>query len=116
MPRFIDRDELAQVNLGPCECEDKSKHTTDTLWIRRRLSYPDQLYLGDAMAQGSNEAMWVLFNLRVAKWNLVDAKGKPIPLSRAVWQNLDEDFAKQIQSAIDDNRDEDAEATELPND
>lgn len=115
MPHFIQRDELKQVDLGPCECEDTSKHQTDSIWIRKQLSYPDQLYLADTMSQGATEAMWALFNMRVAKWNLVDDKGKPIPLSRAVWQNLDEAFAKQIQDAINETRDEAGEATELPN-
>ena len=106
MPHLINRDDLVKVDLGPCDCEDTSKHPTDTVWIRRKLSYPDQLYLADAMAVGNAEALWTLFNLRVAKWNIVDAKGKPIPLSRATWNNLDEAFAEKIQKAMTDVQDE----------
>jgi len=113
MPHLIDREDTVKIDLGPCDCEDTSKHSIDSIWIRRRLSYPDQLYLADAMAVGNAEAVWTLFNLRVAKWNIVDAKGKAILLSRAVWQNLDEEFAKKIQDAIGSVQGEDE--PEVPN-
>jgi hypothetical protein len=111
MPRFIDRNSVKQVDLGPCECPTKGVHATDSVWLREQLSYADHLFLADMMAQGSTEALWALFNLRVARWNLVDEKGKPVSLSRSNWQNLDEATARQIQDAIGEL----AVDAELPN-
>lgn len=112
MPRFVDRNQVKVVSLGPCQCPG-SPHGEDSVRIRERLSYADQLHLADASNVSMTEALWTLFNLRVVGWNLTDEKGKPVPTSRATWQNLDEDTAKAIQDAITAlSNDEDGE---LPN-
>lgn len=112
MPRFIDRNRTERREIGPCECPGKP-HETDYINVRVRLSYPDQLHLADSYAQGAVEGMWSLFNLRVASWNFLDERGKPVPLSRANWQNLDESTAKAIQDEIEKVREEGTE--DLPN-
>lgn len=117
MSRFIDRSTTETHDIGPCECPEVNgvkPHETDTIRIRGRLSYADSLHLADAYAQGAVEGLWALFNLRVAGWNFLDERGKPVPLSRASWQNLDADTASAIQSAIEKVR-ETQEADDLPN-
>ena len=112
MSRFVDRDATETVEIGPCQCPS-TPHGTDTVRIRKRLSYADQLHLADASNQSMTEALWTLFNLRVAGWNLTDERGRPVPLSRANWQNLDEDTAKAVQEAINSlGKDDEAD---LPN-
>lgn len=111
MSRVIDRTAVQTKELGPCECPG-TPHSADTIRLRERLSYADQLHLADAYAQGSAEGMWTLFNLRVAGWNLTDGT-KPLPLSRATWQNLDEATVGRIIELIGEVRDADSE--ELPN-
>lgn len=116
MSRFIDRSTTETCEIGPCECPEVNgtkPHETDTIRIRKRISYPDQLHLADAYAQGALEGMWALFNLRVAAWNFLDERGKPIPLSRAAWQNLDEATAKVISEQIEKVREEGVD--DLPN-
>lgn len=112
MSRLIDRNAVTVQELGPCECPG-TPHESDTIRIRQRLSYADQLYIADAYGQGATEGLWALFNLRVAGWNLVDEKGKPMPLSRATWQNLDEPTLDRIMELIDEARDTTGE--DLPN-
>lgn len=112
MSHLVDRNKVKVVELGPCECPGKP-HDTDSVRIRETLSYADMLHLADSSAQGTTEALWALFNMRVASWNLVDEKGKSLPLSRAVWQNLSQQTASTIQEAISEIDDE---STELPND
>lgn len=99
MARFVDRNDVTVVELGPCQCPG-TPHDTDTVRLRKRLSYADQLHLADASNVSMTDALWTLFNLRVVGWNLADEKGKPVPTSRAMWQNLDEDTAKAISDAI----------------
>jgi hypothetical protein len=113
MSHLVDRNKVKVVELGPCECPGKP-HDTDTVRIRESLSYADYLHLNDAASSGAMEGVWALFNMRVAGWSLVDEKGKPLPLSRAVWQNLSTDVASKIQDAIGDI--DNADETELPND
>lgn len=112
MTRFVDRDQTETVELGPCQCPN-APHGTDSVRLRKRLSYADQLHLADAAAQSMTEALWTLFNMRVAGWNLTDEKGRPVPMSRANWQNLDEETAKAIQEAINSLGNDE---TDLPND
>lgn len=115
MSRFIDRQETVEVDLGPCQCPNKP-HDTDKVRVRKFLSHADQLHLADAAGQGYTEAVWAAFNMRVASWNFLDEKGKPVALSRANWQNLDSESANAIQAAIDTIREDAAdEAEDLPN-
>lgn len=111
MSRFVDRNKVKVVSLGPCRCPD-APHGEDTVRIREQLSYADQIHLADAANTGMTEALWTLFNLRVAGWTFTDDKGKPVVLSRANWQNLDEETAGAIQDAISEIK---SEADELPN-
>ncbi|MCA1788436.1 MAG: hypothetical protein LC667_00885, partial [Thioalkalivibrio sp.] len=99
MSRFVDREETETVDLGPCQCPN-SPHGNDSVRIRKHLSYADQLHLADAANLSMTDALWTLFNLRVAGWNLSDERGRPVQLSRANWQNLDTDTAKAVQAAI----------------
>ena len=112
MPHLVDRNAVKVVELGPCECPGKP-HDTDTIRIRKHISYPDMLHIGDAASMGSVEAVWTVFNIRVGGWNLVDEKGKPLALSRSVWQNLSESLAEKVNNAIGEA--EDGDETELPN-
>ena len=111
MSRFVDRNQIEVVDIGECQCPG-APHGNDQVRIRKHLSYADQLHLADASAQSMTEALWSLFNLRVAGWNLTDDKNRPVPLSRASWNNLDEDTARVIQDAINNLKDDQAE---LPN-
>jgi hypothetical protein len=113
MSHLVDRNAVEVVELGPCECPGKP-HESDTIRIRKHISYPDMLHIGDAAGMGSVEAVWAVFNIRVAGWNLVKEKGKPLPLSRDVWQNLSEGLAEKVNKAIGDVTEGDE--TELPND
>lgn len=100
MSRFVDRNATERKTLGSCECPN-APHGEDWIEIRKVISYNDMLYLNDVSAQqGVAEAMWVVFNLRVADWNLVDDKGKKIPLSRRTWNDLDEQSAERITELI----------------
>ena len=113
MSHLVDRNKVKVIELGPCECPGKP-HDTDTVRIRETLSYADHLHLVDANSGGVTEALWALFNMRVAGWSLLDEKGKPLPLSRATWQNLSSEVASKIQDAISEVQDGD-ETAELPN-
>jgi hypothetical protein len=113
MSHLVDRNKVKVVELGPCDCPGKP-HETDTVRIRESLSYADHLHLVDANNLGVQEALWALFNMRVAGWNLVDEKGKPLLLSRGNWQNLSSEIASKIQDAISEVQDSD-ETAELPN-
>jgi hypothetical protein len=77
------------------------------------LSYADHLHLADASSQSMTEALWTLFNLRVAAWNLTDDRGRPVLASRANWQNLDEETAKAVMDAINSLSEDDE--SDLPN-
>ena len=99
MSRFVDREKTETVEIGECRCPN-APHGKDTVRVRKHLSYADQLHLADASNQSMTEALWTLFNLRVAGWNLTDERGRPVPTSRANWQNLDEETAKAVQQAI----------------
>jgi hypothetical protein len=112
MSHLVDRNKVKIVDLGPCECPGKP-HDTDTVRIRENLSYADMLHIVDASNQGTLEAVWAIFNSRVAGWSLLDEKGKPLALSRAVWQNLGSEVANKIQEAIGEMDSEDS--NELPN-
>ena len=113
MSHLVDRNKVRVAEIGPCECPGKP-HETDTVRIREAVSYADALHLSDAASQGAVEAVWALFNMRVAGWNLLDEKGKPVPLSRATWQNLSMKVAARIQDIIAEVQDED-DSAELPN-
>ena len=113
MSHLVDRNKVTVKELGPCECPGKP-HETDTIRLLENISYADMLHIGDASELGAVEAVWAVFDIRVKGWNLVDDKGKPLPLSRAIWQNLSEDLSQKINNLIDEVSKGDDEV-ELPN-
>lgn len=114
MPRFIDRNATERKTLGPCECQN-TPHGEDWIDVRKVLSYNDMLFLNDVSAQqGIAEAMWTLFNLRVADWNLVDEKGRKLERSRRIYNDLDSDTAERLNALIKEVGDAE-EGAELPN-
>ena len=112
MSHLVDRNRVTVKELGPCECPG-TPHETDTIRLLENISYADMLHIGDASGLGAVEAVWAVFNIRVKGWNLVDDKGKPLPLSRAVWQNLSESLSQRVNDLIGE-LDKDDEV-ELPN-
>lgn len=110
MSRFIDPSAILTVSLGPCQCPAQGKHEQDEIILRRHLSGIDQL----AVASGADlgEQYLRLIHRGGVSWNLLDEKGKPVPLDLEHIRLLDDDTISAVVDALNDaNEDEDP----LPN-
>lgn len=114
MPRFVDRKAIADLNLGPCECPNTPHANGDWVHVHEQQSYTDWLAIVDAGARGMEEYNRVRLQRRIKSWNLVDDKGKAIPITAATLGELDQSTANKIHEFLNDL--DNPEAVELPND
>jgi hypothetical protein len=109
MSRFVDRNKIELVELGPCQCGDTTKHPMDWVKIRREISHADYLQISDAANLGSEVATRTLMQKRIAEWNLVDDHGRPVPITNRMIADLDTATTEAIIDAIVSVRDEEPE-------
>jgi hypothetical protein len=113
MSHVIDRNAVKQVDLGPCDLPN-CQYPVHWVKLGLRYSYMDKMGLADAFNNGVEQMARYRFLKRVKDWNLVDEKGRKLPITQNSLGELTEDIATQIWKAIDELDNEDAEP-DLPN-
>ena len=112
MSHVIDRNAVKQVDINvPCDCP------IPVHWVRlsEHYSYMDKMGLTDAASRGAESVSRFRFMKRLKDWNLVDEKGRKLPITHAMLGELSEGTATRIWDAIDKLDDADEDGDDLPN-
>ncbi len=115
MPHLVDRNAIRQVDIDvPCDVPN-CPYPVHWVKLREHYSYMDKMGLADAASQGVETMARYRFLKRLKEWNLVDARGKLLPITQATLSDLDEDTASAIWKAIDELDDAGRAEADLPN-
>ena len=91
---ITDRGQPVEVNVGACRCPG-TPHALDTVWLKPELDVPlaiaanaairaieiGELSIGEANSEVQYALTGVYLRHSIIRWNLVDEKGEPVPIT-----------------------------------